>query len=155
MELREIADRLELDQLLVRYVDAIDTKDWELLDTCFTPDARLDYSSSGGDDAKGDYPTVRAWLEANLALFPMTQHLVGKSTVDYQGDRAQCRTIFHNPMGVPVNDEGIYDPEGRGLHVFVVGGWYHDTCVRTPEGWRITEKVEEQAFMQGGFPPLG
>lgn len=154
MDPREVADRLEIEQLLVRYVDAIDTSDWELLDTVFTPDAHLDYSSSGGADAKGDYPTMRAWLQKNLAIFSMTQHLIGKSTVDHQGDRAVCRTNFHNPMGVPVNDSGIYDTAGTGLHVFVVGGVYHDVCQRTPAGWRITEKVEEQAFIQGEFPPL-
>jgi hypothetical protein len=155
VDITEIADRLELDQLMVRYVDAIDAKDWDLLDTCFTPDAHLDYSSSGGEDGKGDYATIKAWLQTNLAMFPMTQHLIGKSAVTIDGDRAECRTIFHNPMGVPVNDDGVYDAEGSGLHVFVVGGWYLDTCVRTPDGWRIEKKVEEQAFMDGGFPPFG
>lgn len=154
MDIQEIADRLEIEQLLVRYVEAIDAKDWELLDTVFTPDAHLDYTSSGGPDAKGDYPAMRAWLEKMLAMFPVTQHLIGKSSVDYDGDRARCRTIFHNPMGVPINDDGIYDADGDGLHVFVVGGWYDDTCVRTPHGWRIAEKVEDQAFMDGGFPPF-
>lgn len=154
MDLQEISDRLEIEQLLVRYVDAIDTKDWELLDTVFTPDAHLDYSSSGGDEGKGDYPTIRAWLEKSLAMFPMTQHLIGKSAVTLAGNTAICRTIFHNPMGVPINDDGIFDADGSGLHVFVVGGWYHDTVTRTPEGWRISEKVEVQAFTEGGFPPF-
>lgn len=154
MDITEIADRLELDQLMVRYVEAIDTQDWDMLDTVFTPDAHLDYSSSGGDEGRGDYPTIRAWLEKSLTMFPMTQHLIGKSLVEIEGDRARCRTIFHNPMGVPVNDDGIYDATGSGLHVFVVGGWYDDVCVRTDDGWRIAEKVETQAFTQGGFPPF-
>lgn len=155
MDMQEIADRLELDQLMVRYVEAIDAKDWDLLDEVFTPDAHLDYSSSGGPDGKGDYPTIKAWLQTNLAMFPMTQHLIGTSLVTIHGDHATCRTIFHNPMGVPVDDDGIYDAAGTGLHVFVVGGWYDDTCVRTDDGWRIAEKVETQAFTQGGFPPFG
>ncbi|MDQ3145604.1 MAG: nuclear transport factor 2 family protein, partial [Actinomycetota bacterium] len=37
----ELADRLEIDDLLTRYAVAIDTKDWGLLATCFTPDARI------------------------------------------------------------------------------------------------------------------
>lgn len=154
MDNQEIADRLEIDQLLVRYVDAIDAKDWDLLDTVFTPDAHLDYSSSGGPEGRGDYPTVKAWLQSSLALFAMTQHLVGKTSMRLDGDRAECRTIFHNPMGVPVNDDGIYDADGTGLHIFTVGGWYVDTCVQTDDGWRIERKVEEMAFTQGGFPPF-
>lgn len=154
MDVQEIADRLEIDQLMVRYVEAIDGKNWELLDTVFTADAVLDFSSSGGADARGDYPTMRAWLEHALAVFAMTQHLIGKSAVDYRGDTAHCRTVFHNPMTVPVNEVGVYDPAGSGRHILTVGGWYRDTCVRTEGGWRISEKVEEQAFMEGGFPPL-
>lgn len=152
MDLQEISDRLEIEQLMVNYIEAIDKQDWDRLDTVFTPDAELDYSSSGGPDGKGSYPDIKKWLQASLAIFPMTQHLIGKSEVVLDGDTAQCRTIFHNPMGVPVNDDGAYDPEGKGLHVFVVGGWYNDTCVRTADGWRITRKHEEQAFTQGGFP---
>ena len=44
----EISDRLEISDLLTRYCTAIDAKDYELLDECFTPDARVDYVSSGG-----------------------------------------------------------------------------------------------------------
>ncbi|MFN3220164.1 MAG: nuclear transport factor 2 family protein [Acidimicrobiales bacterium] len=155
MDITEIGDRLEIGQLLVRYVDAIDTKDWDLLDTVFTPDARLDYTSSGGPDAAGDYPTMKAWLQTQLAMFPMTQHLLGQSAITFEGtgdDRvARCRTLFHNPMGAPVNDAGTFDLEGKGIGVFTVGGWYRDTCVPTSDGWRIAEKIEDQAFMRD-FP---
>jgi hypothetical protein len=34
-----------------------------------------------------------------------------------------------------------------------VGGFYNDTCARTPDGWRIVEKVEEQSYLTGGFAP--
>ncbi len=154
MDISEISDRLELEQLMARYVEAIDTKNWDLLDTVFTEDAHLDYESSGGPAGKGDYPAIKEWLRENLAIFPMTQHMVGKSLVDIDGDIAKCRTIFYNPMGVPVNEAGIYDPAGEQLHIFVVGGWYNDTCVRTDEGWRINEKKEDHAYTEGAFPPF-
>lgn len=146
-----LADRIEIEDLLQRYTVAIDAKDWDGLDVVFTPDAHIDYTSSGGP--AGPFPEIKAWLAEVLVMFPMTQHLIGKSTVDLDGDTAHCSTLFHNPMGVPVDGDGFYDPEGDGLHVFVVGGSYVDTCVRTPEGWRISQKLEQQAFTQGGFPP--
>lgn len=154
MDLQEISDRLELGQLMVRYVDAIDRKDWVALDGVFTADAHLDYESSGGPEGKGDYPTIRGWLEKNLAMFPMTQHVLGQSLITIDGDTAQCRTLFHNPMGVPVNDDGIYDAEGKGLHIFTVGGVYEDTCTRTADGWKISQKVELAQFTDGSFPPF-
>ena len=154
MDADEINDHFEIEQLMVKYVEAIDSKDWDLLDDVFTGNAFLNYESSGGPEGKGDYPTIKKWLQKNLAMFPMTQHMIGKSIIEYHRDSAKCRTIFHNPVGVPVNTEGLYDPDGEKLHIFIVGGWYNDVCIKTDNGWRIQEKIEEQAYMQGGFPPL-
>ena len=39
MDITEISDRLEIEQLMVRYIEAIDSKDWGLLDSVFTEDA--------------------------------------------------------------------------------------------------------------------
>lgn len=151
--LATLADRLSIDDLMSRYVEAIDSKDWRLLDTVFTEDAILDYSTSGGPNAKGTYPEMKAWLQKALSVFSLTQHLIGKSAVVLEGNTAKCRTIFHNPMVLPIDETGKYDPEGTGQSTFVVGGWYEDTCYRTPDGWRIIHKYEKQAFMSGNFPP--
>jgi 3-phenylpropionate/cinnamic acid dioxygenase small subunit len=140
LSLEEISDRIEIDDLLIRYTVAIDTKDWELLDSVYTPDAKIDYTTSGG--IKGEYPEVRAWLAKALAPFTMTQHLISNSVVNVDGDSATARTMVFNPMG---RDDG----EG-GLKLFYVGGWYDDKLVRTEDGWRIAERFEEKAFFDGG-----
>jgi 3-phenylpropionate/cinnamic acid dioxygenase small subunit len=142
LSLREISDRIQIHDLLVRYTVAIDTKDWKLLDTCFTPDAHVDYTSTGG--TQGAYPEVRKWLEQALAPFPMTVHYISNSTVELDGDRAHARTYVINPMGFP-------NPDGS-LHIFTVGGTYDDELVRTREGWRIARRVEEQSFLDGTLP---
>ncbi len=36
---QELSDRAHIHDLLTRYAIAIDTRDWKLLDSCFTPDA--------------------------------------------------------------------------------------------------------------------
>ena len=140
MNIDEINDHFEIERLMIKYVEAIDNKDWNMLDEVFTEQAFLDYESSGGPEGKGDYPTIKKWLQKNLSMFPMTQHMIGKSFIEYHGDSAKCRTMFHNPVGVPINADGVYDPEGESLHVFIVGGWYNDFCVKTEEGWRIEKK---------------
>jgi 3-phenylpropionate/cinnamic acid dioxygenase small subunit len=142
MTLEEISDRIEIQDLLTRYTVAIDEKDWEKLDTCFLSDAKVDYTTSGG--IKGVYPDVRAWLEKALAPFTMTQHLISNTTVTIEGDRATSRTYVYNPMGIPKKDGS--------LHIFTVGAYYDDKLVRTSEGWRIAERFEEQAFMEGSLP---
>jgi len=151
MDTEALTERLEIEDLLQRYTTAIDNQDFELLDTVFTSDAVLDYQSSGGP--RGPYPEVREWLRTTLSAFTMSQHMIGKTSYEFADDgRVRCRSIFHNPMGLPVDAEGRYDPDGSALHTFFVGGWYNDICVKAPDGWRIAEKVEEQAHFTGTIP---
>jgi 3-phenylpropionate/cinnamic acid dioxygenase small subunit len=77
---QELLDRREIDDLLIRYATAVDTKDWDLWETCFTEDAFVDYESAGG--IKGKRPEVRSWLEKTLVMFPMTQHVVSNRVVE-------------------------------------------------------------------------
>ena len=67
----------------------------------------------------------------------MTQHLVTNRAVTVSGDTATCRSCLFNPMGVT---------DGDGLAVFLEGGYYRDKLVRTPDGWRIAERIEEPTF---------
>jgi 3-phenylpropionate/cinnamic acid dioxygenase small subunit len=135
MTLQDVADRIEIDDLLTRYATALDAKDWDLFATCFTPDAFIDYTGAGG--IKGTLPEVCRWLADVMARFPMTQHLVTNRAVRIDGDTAVCRSCLFNPMGVP---------DGDGMMVFLEGGYYRDKLVRTPAGWRIAERVEEPTF---------
>ena len=82
---QELADRAEIHDVIVRYGWAIDTKDWALLDTCFTDDAEVDYSSNPGGK-KGPYRQIRSWLEKMISAFPITQHLMSNIDVQLSGD---------------------------------------------------------------------
>jgi len=135
--LAALADRLEIQDLLTRYCRAIDTREWDVLDTVFTPDAVIDYSSAGG--AKGRFHEVKEWLAEVLPRFAMSQHLITNFEVRVDGDTATSRVYVYNPMGTR-NAAG-------GLDLFFFGGYYVDRLVRTPAGWRIAERVEETAFM--------
>ena len=69
MDLQELSDRTEINDVLVRYTRAIDTGDWDRLDTVFTPDAQIDYTESGGMAA--GFAEVKPWLAEVLpAFFP-------------------------------------------------------------------------------------
>ncbi len=142
LSLQEISDRLEVQALMIRYARSIDTQDYELLDSCFIPDAHVDYTQSGG--TKGPYPEVRAWLEKALAPFATMMHFIGNTTIEFDGDKASSRTYVINPMGFP-------NPDGT-LHMFTVGAHYVDKLVRTDQGWRIAERIEEAVYMDGTLP---
>src|SRR4051812_28974841 len=93
--LEELYDRLEIDELLTRYATAIDTKNFDLLDQVFTPDAHLDYTTAGG--IAGDFPTVKAWLANVLPHFPQYQHVVCNRNITLDGDTASSIAAFFNP----------------------------------------------------------
>jgi len=140
---QELSDRAEIGEVIVRYGWAIDTKDWDLLDTCFTADAQVDYSSNPGGK-KGAYRDVRGWLEKVMSAFPVTQHLMANTDITLDGDRARVRTMVTNPQGAATR-------EGP-LHFFYVGGRYDDEFVRTPDGWKIANRVETTLWFEGSLP---
>jgi hypothetical protein len=134
LSLQEISDRLEIQQLMVDYSTAIDTKQFDSLDRVFTPDAYIDYRVTGGTE--GRFPEVKAWLVEVLPNFPAYMHLLGNFDVRVDGDKASSRTMCFNPM--------VFNEEAK--QVLFVGIWYEDEFVRTSDGWRMTRRVETMGF---------
>jgi SnoaL-like domain len=130
----EISDRFEIQQLLIDYSTAIDQRRFDDLDRVFTPDAYIDYRAMGGID--GRYPEVKAWLAQVLPNFPAYAHMLGNFDVRIDGDSASSRTICFNPM-VLGGDTG---------QILFCGLWYDDEFVRTPDGWRMSRRVETKCF---------
>ena len=142
LSLEEISDRLEIQQLLVAYSTAIDTRRFDDLDHVFTPDAYIDYRAMGGID--GAFGDVKKWLSEVLPNFPAYSHLIGNfdvrvtrdATGDATGDTAKSRILCFNPM--------VLDAEQK--QILFCGLWYDDEFVRTEAGWRMTRRVETKCF---------
>ncbi|HET6811413.1 MAG TPA: nuclear transport factor 2 family protein [Acidimicrobiales bacterium] len=144
LSLQEISDRLEIQDLLVRYSHAVDSRDWDAFERVFTEDAVIDYTEMGGP--RGGVKETRAFLESAMPMFSSFQHMIANTVLELDGDTARARTICHNPM---VLDRG----EGQ-THVFFCGLWYRDVLVRTPQGWRIKDRYEERAYFHNAPPDL-
>ena len=144
LSIQEISDRLEIQDLLVAYSYAIDSRDFEALDEVFTPDAWIDYTVFGG--SAGTLEETKKFLTEAMPMFSSFQHMVSTSKVDIDGDTATAKTICHNPMVMPLGDDKV--------QVFYCGLWYVDELVRTPEGWRITKRVEEKSYVHN-MPGVG
>lgn len=133
MDLQEISDRMEIQDLMVRYCYAIDTRNWDELDLVFTADAVIDYTEMAG--FKGTLPETKAWLAESLGVIEACQHIISTSQLTIEGDLAHGRTICTNPM--------VLKPDG---HVMLLGLWYRDVFRRTDAGWRISERYEENSW---------
>ncbi|WP_420429149.1 nuclear transport factor 2 family protein [Algiphilus sp.] len=136
LSLQALSDRAEIEAVMVQYVNAIDTRDFEALTAVFTADAWIDYTAMGG--IKGAFPEVKAWLAQVLPHFPAYYHLIGNVAITVEGDAARSRSACFNPMTVRLEDGTE--------QTFFLGLWYHDRWQRTEAGWRITERVEEKCF---------
>jgi hypothetical protein len=137
LTLQEISDRLEIQDLLVRYAHAVDTRDWPLFREVFADGAVVDYTAFGGPC--GPVDEVVEFLSTVLPLFTATQHMVANCAIDLDGDTATVRTMCHNPMALAAEP-------GREPGLLVCGLWYRDTVVRTPKGWRLSERAEDKAY---------
>ncbi len=132
---QNMSDRLEIQDLLTAYCDAIDSRNWNALDDIFTPDAIIDYTEAGG--AKGTLEEIKLYLDKALKPFSGMQHMLGLPMIKITGDEASSRTILFNPM--------VIEKEGN-PNVFFVGLWYRDKLVRTSKGWRIQSRHEELSY---------
>jgi hypothetical protein len=133
----QMADRFEIEDLIVDYADIIDTGEIDRLDNIFTLDAHIDYSAMGG--AVGAYPEVKDFLKKALAAFKNTQHLISNFQIKLDGDRATGKIMCFNPMEFNTGDRPA-------IPVFILGLWYIDEYVRTPQGWRIAKRSEQKSW---------
>ncbi len=138
LSIQEISDRLEIEDLVHRYAEIIDAKDFDRLrEDVFCEDAFIDYSVFGG--SKGGLEETIAFLHEAMKLFPNTQHLNANIQIKLDGDRATGRVMCLNPQQMKIGD--------REEHIFFCGLWYVDEYRRTDRGWRIARRVEERSFV--------
>jgi 3-phenylpropionate/cinnamic acid dioxygenase small subunit len=127
-KLQLLLDRDEISDVLHRYAKAIDTKNWTLLETCFTEDLEADFRSFAGKElGRG----CAQWLEAirtTIEGMDATQHLTGNHAHEIRGDQATLTADVQAAHWLR-NERG--DPE------YTVGGYYECDLARTAEGWRI------------------
>jgi hypothetical protein len=139
MDLQQLSDRAEIQELLTRYCHAIDENDWPTLDNIFTDDTECDYSQFGGPrcDKKG----LIEFLSGFVGSIAGSQHTISTMTIDLAADTAKVRTAAQVMLIMP-DENGVNQINVSGL-------WYHDTVVKTTQGWRIKQRTLKYAWASG------
>ena len=136
----DIADRIAIEDVIVRYATAMDAQDWDLFRSCFRPDARTVM------DRVAEFGTCEALialLEPRLKVFAALQHFVSNVMISGDGDAASARTYFvshHVPTGA---DSYTY------------GGTFEFALARDTEGWRISSHAIRILWEAGHPLPAG
>ncbi|MPQ96495.1 hypothetical protein GB931_00875 [Modestobacter sp. I12A-02628] len=130
-ELRALRDREEIRQVLDSYAFLLDTARWrDVAEAVFTEDAVDHHSPAMGAEPRGR-AEIADFLDRTMRGFAGSQHLMGNSRVDVDGDTAHSRTY-----AVCAH----WRTDGPGPADLTVAVAYDDTWQRTPEGWRISER---------------
>jgi hypothetical protein len=140
----EAADHAEIAQLHQRYFRAMDTWDYSLLDSVFSPDARLRYAALQGADTsfREMVPTFRSFNRH----FSFMQHMAGQLLIELSGDAARTRQTLR-AIHVQTTHSGAENE-------WVIYGVYDDRLARTAAGWRITERSFRQTRVVGALLPF-
>jgi 3-phenylpropionate/cinnamic acid dioxygenase small subunit len=129
---RRLTDESDLRDLIHRYAFGLDTRDWTMWRSVFTDEVLIDMS-----DYEGEAPTKPVPIDLHVqyvrrlfAGFAATQHFIGTHRFDIDGDRATIVAHMRAEHWVDTNQGGDR---------YTMYGTYTDQCVRTADGWRITE----------------
>ena len=121
--LSALLDKQALHELAMRYSRAIDRRDPELLASVYHPDAHDEH----GTFFDGPASAFVANLEKTMAVFAVSQHMIGNASYRLDGDRAEGElyfTAYHRTLPP--------DPRHE-----IVRGRYLDRYERRGCEWRI------------------
>jgi SnoaL-like protein len=129
-----LTDRAELIELLGRYADIADLKEFtELPGLVFTDPLTLDFSAVAdippSTTPLADYVEM---LRFAFAPYTATHHVITGHVVTIDGDSAKIHAHVRAEHWVP---EEI---AGDGPNRWLVVGFYDNEAVRTADGWRLT-----------------
>ncbi|MET0491241.1 MAG: nuclear transport factor 2 family protein [Acidimicrobiales bacterium] len=113
MDQGDIADIIEVEQLLARYAVGMTQDDIEAVIEVFTKDGT--YSAFGDTYTLADFPTL-------VAAAPKGLFLTGTPVLELDGDE-----------GTGEQTLCFVDQTNHDMRI----GWYTDTYRRTPAGWRL------------------
>jgi ketosteroid isomerase-like protein len=88
-KLRDMADRHDIHQVMLRYARGLDRLDFDLARSCYWDDAIEDHGTYVG--RPDDF--IR-WADGTTLAFESTQHAILNHFCDLQGDDAYCETYY-------------------------------------------------------------
>ncbi len=125
-QVRHLAARADLQDLVFRYATACDHSDVATLQGIFAPDARAKY---GKDEPLVGAEDIVTWLAAATRPTVWGHHFINPYAVDVRGDRADVLAYLLSHQVFEADLDAVTMMTSR----------YQLQCVRTASGWQITQ----------------
>jgi hypothetical protein len=126
-ELKALLDREKIRECVATLARGEDRRDAELISAAYWPDSTTDYGVFAGS-----FDAYLAWVVPGSDAIACTQHVLGQTFVQLEGDVARAETqvlSYHRvDMGAEHRDT-------------MVGGRYLDRMEKRDGAWRIAERT--------------
>ncbi len=130
----ELLAREEIRELRYRYCRAIDARDFEVVEACFTPNVCIDYGVVGKFESRDALLSMmRSYAESNSII---GLHTALNPIIEF--------TSSDNAIVHWVSQFSSHDPD-TGTSV-KQSGTFTDHCIKTEFGWRIQSAAYNMLF---------
>ncbi len=151
-------DRAEIEDLMARYLFAMDWNDFDAYAECFTEDATLEFAQGSVTGREEIREKARGFKEAVGSIYQdvdgnpaVLRHLLAQSVIRVEGDRA-----WHTGMWFEMANDGPRTPDGKRFTPTVgTFGIYEDELVREDGTWKFTYRNIRNDFLPGRESPAG
>lgn len=126
-ELKALLARDQIRDALARLARGEDRRDAQLISAAYWPDATTDFGMFAGS-----FDKYLAWVVPGSPAIPVTQHFLGQSVIDLQGDDARVETPVTSYHRINM---------GKEERDVVIGGRYLDRFAKRSGEWRIAQRV--------------
>lgn len=126
-ELQALLERERIRECIIRLARGEDRRDGALITACYWPDSITDYGVFAGS-----FDEYYAWVIPGSPAIPVTQHILGQTLIELDGEVALTEThvtSYHRVnMGTEERDT-------------VIGGRYLDRLEKRGGEWRIAQRT--------------
>jgi hypothetical protein len=126
-ELKALVDREKIRECIARLARGEDRRDAELIKASCWPDSITDYGVFAGS-----FEEYLAWVVPGSPAIPVTQHILGQTVIELNGDTALAETYVTSYHRVGMSKEECDT---------VVGGRYLDRLEQRGGEWRIARRT--------------
>ncbi|MFA7585527.1 MAG: nuclear transport factor 2 family protein [Novosphingobium sp.] len=127
-QLKALLDRDRIRTCIVTLARGEDRRDAAMISSAYWPDSVTDYGVF-----KGDFAEYLAWVVPGADAIANTQHVLGQTFIELDGDRAKAETQVISYHRIDYGDGEEHDT--------CIGGRYLDELQWRQEEWRIASRT--------------
>jgi len=141
--IRQIEDRTQISEQVIRYAMGVDRRDWAMFAGCFTDPVHADFSAGGVPAETVARDDLVARISFALNGFTATQHISPNHVIEFDDndpDRAVCYSYMFAQHLIKGSGNGEY---------YLLRGSYTNHMLRTADGWRIERIIQHRSWEYG------